>query len=115
MAIGFRKDPPVDRVSQSIAAAANVSAIFQSIDIGALPSDIVEGLLVAAENAILIQLAVGTLNKEEIDAMRRKIVAWSIETSEAMELDGTADEIRKNHAEGMAAYLKAKGVDGNIN
>lgn len=115
MTTGFRKDPPVDRIAQSIAMTVNVSAIFQSIDVNALPSETVEGLLVAAENAILIQLAVGTLNKEEVNAMRSKILEWSMATAEAMESDGTADEIRKNHAEGMAAYLKATGVNGNTN
>ena len=107
------KGPPIGVAAASVARAVNVSALLQALAVGALPTETIEGLLVAAETAILVQLAVGTLSREGAAELRRKAAEWSLETADQMEKDGTADEMRKHHAEAIEEYNKARSDDGN--
>lgn len=102
------KGPDIGPAAASVAKAANVSALLQAMAVGAMPNEAIMGLLVAAETAILVQIAVGGLSGQEAEELREKAVAWSRETAKRMETDGTADVIRKNHAEALEAFHKAK-------
>jgi len=107
------KEPPFGEVAQSVARAANISGLLQALIVGAMPVETIEGLLMAAETAILVQLAVGTLNREEAAELRKKTADWSLETADRMESDGTADDVRKYHAEVLEEYRKTRGNDSN--
>ncbi len=98
------KGPGIGAAAASVAKAANVSALLQAMAVGALPDEAIMGLLVAAETAILVQIAVGGLSREDAEGLRRRAVAWSQETAKRMEEDGTADAIRENHAKALEAF-----------
>jgi hypothetical protein len=70
---------------------------------------------VATETAILVQLAVGSLDKDGAAALRSRIVEWSLDVADQMEADGTAEEMRKQHAEALAAYRETNGKSGDMN
>lgn len=96
----------VGAFTQLIARATHVSACFKALEIGALPVETIEGLMLATETGILVQLAIGTLNKEEIAELRQKIVGWSLEAADKMETNGTAEEIRQYYAKAIGEFNK---------
>jgi uncharacterized protein with von Willebrand factor type A (vWA) domain len=107
------KESPVGPVAHLIAKAANLSGLLQALAVGALPTETIEGLLVAAETAIVVQLAVGALDTAEADALRTKIADWGRSLIARMEADGTAEEIRKHHAKTLEEYRRARESDGD--
>ena len=110
----FKKEPPVGPVAATVAKAVNISAALQSMAVGALPSETVEGLLVATETAILLQKVIGALSEQDADAIRRRIADWGRETLESMERDGTVEKIQQHHKENVEKVLEIlKTGDGN--
>jgi len=112
----FGSKPPVSQVAATVARAASLSGFLQGPTVGALPEDMVEGLLVAAETTIIVQKATGMIDEQGVEAIRRKIADWGRETIDRMEKDGTAEKIREQHRERMEENLGTKNYwDGGPN
>lgn len=102
------KSPPVGSGAQSVAKAANLSALLQAVTIGATPTETIEGLLLAAETAIAVQRTMGVLSWWTAYRLRRKLVKWGRGLTRQMRKDGSAEEMRKKYDETTAAYQEAK-------
>lgn len=115
------QDPktPYGLAASLVARAASVSGTLQGVTVGASPIETLEGLMLAVETAVMAQLAIGSVSLEEIEALRCRILQWGRERAEEMERDGTADKIRKGHAEALedirAAAAEGNGGDQNMN
>ncbi len=111
----FAKRPPVSETAAAVARAANLSALLQSMALGALPTEVIEGLLVASEIAIVVRKAVGVLDDTEAEALKARIAEWGREVVERMEADGTAEALRKEHEAKLEEARKAKdGGEGGM-
>jgi hypothetical protein len=102
-----RKVMPFSDKAVVVGQAANATGQMQAMLTAASQVEAIEGLLLAAETAMLVQIAIGGLTRRQAARLRRAAARWGRKTARCMERDGRAEDLRRRSLELVEEHRKA--------